>query len=534
MKQKLYKNQWFLFGVFVLSAIVASVFYAMRCFWVFYSPKVAFMGGAWGVFALMCAVCVLSLTLFALRYYNVKKNATPLGDKKWFCVLCAVSLGLTLLCVAGVIGVLAISGTETVRTALLYYKHVFPWLGLVLFVALTLLVLPRLKGKSKAVLSVVLAVCALFALICRVFPAGSYTLVSDPAVFDTGTDYAVVFGTNAPGTAYVKYTYEGTEYTVYAQRNGKLISGSTVHSVNVPYEHLKNNSYRVGGERVIESYGYGSRLGKSTESKPYTLRVNVGDTQTYLTVSDWHTYTDMVYDAAAALGEYDAVLLMGDAAGGMDCEELALEYIVKFAGNLTRGEKPAVFVRGNHDTRGEYAAELPDAIGYKSLYYTVSSGPYTFIVLDSGEDKPDGHAEYGGMDRFAESRAGMLEWLRGLDAPEGKVIALSHAWQVSEPEPEVSNAVWNELSRLGARFVIAGHEHECRFVDGGKEDAWEREVLSAFPGITAYIDGGHHGSTYIATRLTLSPEGVRFQAADQTGKSVLDTVLPWEPDAGGK
>ena len=526
MKKKVFTNQWFLLAVFALSAFAASVFYALRGFWVFYSPVISFMGGAWGLFALMCAVCALSLVLFALRFYEIKKESAPVCEKKPFFILSIVSFCFTLLFMAGIASILYISGTETVRTALLYYKSVAPYYGLVLFAVLALLILPRFKGYVKAALAVVLAASALLAVLCWVFPTGSYKLVSDPTVFDTGSDYAVVFGTNAPGTGFVRYTYNGKEYTVYAENSGRRISDRTVHSVNVPYGHLNNNSYTVGGERVIQSYGYGSRLGRAAESKPYTLRVNVGKTQTYLTVSDWHTYTKQAYAAAGALGEYDAVLLLGDAAGGMDCEALALEYIVKFAGNLTHGEVPAVYVRGNHETRGEYAAELPDAIGYRQLYYTVTRGDYTFVVLDSGEDKEDGHIEYGGMDGFAGYRLEELEWIKALKAPEGKTVVLSHAWLFSEPEPEVSRAAWNEFARLGARFVISGHLHQCRFV--GEADEQEKEYAAAYPGITAYIDGGHHGNTYIASRLTLSPEGVRFEACDQTGKRVLDETRAWE------
>ena len=62
------------------------------------------------------------------------------------------------------------------------------------------------------------------------------------------------------------------------------------------------------------------------------------------------------------MGEYDAVLMMGDAAPGLQYESEAAEYIVKFGGDISGGSIPIIYTRGNHETRGKYASELSEAL----------------------------------------------------------------------------------------------------------------------------------------------------------------------------
>ena len=242
-------------------------------------------------------------------------------------------------------------------------------------------------------------------------------------------------------------------------------------------------------------------------------------------ISDWHTYVKQAKQAIFHLGEYDAVVMLGDPAPGMDFEEEAVEYIVRFGGDLTGGEIPVIYVRGNHETRGAFADQLPSYLGYDKLYYTVDHGPYSFLVLDSGEDKNDDHVEYGGMDDYRVNREEMVNWLEKAEVKTDKLIVLSHAWQVSEPEPELSRKAWDAFSALGARFVISGHMHVCRFLS--EENEQEKAYLDAYPDITTYIDGGHRGDSYIASKLTLTQSGARFEAVNQNGEVVVDETFPW-------
>ena len=505
---KRFTNSRFLFAAFLAAFLGACVFYAYREIWVFISPYLSFMGGAMGLFCVFMAAAAALLVLFVLRLYGEKRGCeAPVYKTRRFGAAAVIATVIGALGVLAAVGFIAVNDWQTNRVMVMYLKRMAPWMALAVGAVLGLVVLPVLKGKKKVFLAAALAVCVLLTVLLQVFPVAFYRITSDPLVLDTGADYSVVFATSAEGTGFVEYEYKGENYTVYAQNDGRIVGDRLIHSVHVPYEHLRNNDYSVGSTRVIEQYSYGSRPGKTVKSGDYHFTVPTGDETSYLVVSDWHSYTDRALDASTYFGDYDAVLLMGDAAAGMDFEEEAAEFIVKFGGDLTRGAIPAVFVRGNHDTRGAFAADLPGYLGLTSLYYTVSINGVSFVVLDSGEDKEDSHIEYGGMDDYARQRRAELEWLQNLAVEDDRVIVLTHAWQVSEPEPEVSAAAWNEFDRLGVRFLLCGHQHKCRLLGNTEE---EKAMLEAHPGITAYISG--YGKQRVVSMLTVRRGDVQILA----------------------
>ncbi|MBR5410563.1 MAG: metallophosphoesterase [Clostridia bacterium] len=519
-------------AVLLLLAVAGTgVYRGIRAMWVFYDQNIPLVG-ATGLFLVMLANIALLTALLGLRLWQVKRGDKPFYETKAFLALAIVGCVMTVLTVLFACAIFYINGHETNQVLFEYLKRDYPLTLLFLAAVFVLMVLPRFPKRAKIIVSVVLAVVLAGGLLWTQFPVKGYRIVSDPVVFDTGSGYSVVFATDDVGTGYVRYTYNGTEYTVKQQIEGRLVGDRLIHAVAVPYEHLNGNTYTVGSTRVIEEFSYGSRLGKTVESDPYTLKAPSGDMQSWLTVSDWHSYLDSAYTAVSYIGDYDGVLLMGDPASGMDFETQAVENIVKFAGTLTKGEKPAVYVRGNHDTRGAFADALPGYLGYDTLYAVVKSGEYSFVALSSGEDKNDDHVEYGGMDDYKAFRARQLDWLKTVDTAGDRVIVLTHAWQVAEPEAEkdVSKAYWDEFDRLGARLVVCGHTHRCRILGyAGDEitNETEKAYHEAYPDIVTYMDGGHKGEAYIASKLVLSPEGFRIIAVDWKGEQLLDENFTW-------
>ena len=72
------------------------------------------------------------------------------------------------------------------------------------------------------------------------------------------------------------------------------------------------------------------------------------------------------------------------------------------------------FVRGNHETRGPNARTLMTYFPHPSgkNYYSFNHGDVHFIILDSGEDKPDTHPVYAGIVDFDNYRTEQAEWLK--------------------------------------------------------------------------------------------------------------------------
>ena len=505
----------------ILATLSVIMFNALNVSWVFMDNTVGMKGFSILLLSLMVAV-MLTLTVFsALRVYK-----EDIANKKFYSPAVAVSsfLSIGFFLYTFITSIVYVLGENRLTYIGGLKEALSESIGLIV-IAMFALFYPALSCKAKKRVSALAVVAVLLIGFNKFYPLSSYKITSAPMVIDTGSGYSVVFSTSSRGTAYIEYDYEGEAYKIFDQTGGRLNTESNIHSIPVPYEHLKGNTYTVGSTRVIDEFSYGSRLGKTVTSDEYTFTVNESENQEWLVISDWHTMLDKAYAAVDNAGEYDGVVLLGDATPGVDFEEEVIRNIVQFGGEISKGTMPVLYVRGNHETRGAYANDLAIALGLDEFYYTTDIGPYSFIILDSGEDKDDSHSEYGGMTDYNTYRASMIEWLKGQEVKNDKVVVFSHSWNISDVEPELSLEGWDEIDRLGARIMISGHHHQCRFL--GESTDREKEIFGLHPDIVGYLDGGKVGDDYIASKLTLSADGFNIKAVNYTGNQIFDENFEW-------
>ncbi len=522
MKKKLRLSQsisaHFVFTV--MSLLAAVLFNSFNIWWVFIDGTVGIDHFCEGLLIFVALNTVLMGTLTALRIH--KKES-----KKLHRVLFTVSAILSFALFAFAFGYgIGLTVDESAGSFLLTLADTLAKAIPLSVIICLVLYYPIFSYKTKKALAAIILIFVSLWIINDFFPLTPYKIISEPMVIDTGKEYSVVFATNDYGTAYIEYTYEGKDYKVTDHTAGRLNCDSKIHSIGIPYEHLKNNTYKVGSTRVLDEYSYGSRRGKAVTSKEYTFTCNESDDQTYLVISDWHAMLDTAYSAIEHVGEYDAVILLGDSAPNVDFESDVIKNTVEFGGKVSAGTKPIIYVRGNHETRGDYANNLPTVLGLEELYYTTDIGPYSFIVLDSGEDKVDSHREYGGLTDYGSYRAEMVEWMKNTTTTNDKVIALSHAWKISEVEEELCLAAWDELDRIGTRLIVSGHTHTCRLLSADTEGI-EGEIFTAHPDTVGYMDGGKRGKDYVASKLTLSADGFTLEAYDNLGQEVFMDSFNW-------
>ncbi len=199
-----------------------------------------------------------------------------------------ISLPVTIL--STIIAVVFVIVTSSRQSGVVLSEYLKASSGVALgfiLVPATAVFLPSLSTKVKKAVTCFILIFTLIFAFLTVFPIGSYKITSAPAVIDTGSGYSVVFATTSEGTGYVTYNYNGTDYKLYDETGGRLNTDSKIHSIPVPYEHLKNNSYKVGSIKVIDGLSYGSRLGSEVVSRSYSFKSNEDETQKYLTVSDF-------------------------------------------------------------------------------------------------------------------------------------------------------------------------------------------------------------------------------------------------------
>lgn len=495
----------------ILSFFAPLIYYSFRFGWIFVDISL-FNGFCMTLFWLMIINAILGLFVNVGILYNVTYKGNRINDEKWFFAIHITHIILTFIFTVICIVFMATAGGESISVGFRFLAEALPIFILIYGGLVLLIFFPSMSNrKARAVLSGIIALSMLFAVVFSIFPCYIYKINSHPIIIDNGEEYSIVFSTNDYGTGYVEYTYEGKEYKVYDENNGRLNGNSCIHTISVPYEHLENNTYRIGSKRVIDELSYGGRVGAEKVSEEYKFTSVKGkEEQNYLMISDWHTHLDKAKKAIANVGEYDGVIMLGDSSPGLNFEEEVVRNIVQFGGEITKGSMPIIFARGNHETRGRYACMLADDLGMDKYYFTVDTGNYTFLILDSGEDKVDDHPEYGEMVNYEQYRKEMIDWLENVKIDEGDtVITIVHSMTIAI-ENDLQTRAYKRLEELNSNYVFSGHTHECRLVE------------SVGNNIITYEDGGYNNGVYVASKITLRPTGLDIRAWDNKGNLVFD------------
>jgi len=188
---------------------------------------------------------------------------------------------------------------------------------------------------------------------------------------------------------------------------------------------------------------------------------------------------------------------------------------------------PRVFVRGNHETRGTGARALSNTFlpPGGSWYYSFSHGDTFFIVLDSGEDKPDSHIEYAGVIDFTSYHQEQADWLADVfETPEYKnaryKIVLVHIppFETFYMSPAYQPIIDLLKAQTDIDLVMSGHTHH-----GGiwmpDETGWPYPITT---------NGGPFLVDTEAVTATLTNEGIQLELFNILGNTIESEWVPVE------
>lgn len=269
----------------------------------------------------------------------------------------------------------------------------------------------------------------------------------------------------------------GRDY--YDDSNGILRSDTVTHRMTLPMAELdREREYTVCYRRMPERKPYFTEPGE-VESYTSSFRPVTSSPVRIYHIADAHNQVDKPVAAGGFFGgELDLLILNGD----IPNHSGKIEYfaaIHQIASRITLGEIPVVFSRGNHDMRGifaEHIAEHTPTDGGRS-YYSFRLGHIWGLVLDCGEDKPDGNPEYGHTICCADFRRRETEYIEGLIAGSKNEYAaegvqnrliIVHNPFTQTPNPPFNIEVdtytrWASLLRehIKPQLMICGHVHKC-------------------------------------------------------------------------
>ena len=479
---------------------VALFWFAMRVIWSGIS-KVLYeaMGKTEPTEFLLNLPLYISIFLWVLFVFAVV-NLVRKGNKKK-----AATALVVLLAVFTVASIVVV-----VMGAVDYLYFILPKFFLSLLVSLCiagfayLLFFPVVKNDKFSV-AVKCAVLATVILVV-VFKGYGVTLGSrftyEPVVYAVEDTYQIVFSTNHPATAWVEINGE-SYYDLFA---GSMKSKDTVHKITVPQEKLDEaKAYSIHAEKMIYRGPFGGFKGNEI-SKEYSFRpVDSSDGLVYYTMTDVHHAEKGAVPAANSVENLDFLVILGDSVGMVEYES-DVQFSNLLAYNVTKGEIPVVYSRGNHEIKGAYAEELYKYVGSKNeeFYYWFTLSDVFGINLDLGEDHNDGWWEYYGTDQFDLYREKQTQFLQELvqNKPYEEydyTLVTCHIpiqFVNNRKDHEGTKAQWTQLlNQIEPDMAVYGHQHDLYpFLDGQNTMYNEEGKLiynSQFVGKTGKTYGGY-------------------------------------------
>lgn len=343
--------------------------------------------------------------------------------------------------------------------------------------------------------------CALAAVLCAAatFAAEIPRVTTECGPWVVGVtenEMTVVWISSDRSLGWVEIATDGDD-SFYAEEHPRHYEDFLGRHVVSKVHHVRITGLQAGTayryrifQQGIDDSGHIPVLGTVTASdvysrKPYRIRTLDSSKEEcrFLVVNDIHGRDSMLHAHVKDVKRSapDFVVFNGDMSSLMGTiPELEEGYLARAVEDFAT-DMPLFFVRGNHETRGPGAVEFMNL--YPSPtdepYYMFRHGPVAFVVLDSGEDKPDNDIEYGGTAAYDAYREREAEWLRtAVESDEFRSapvkIALLHVppekgrgWHGSN---ELKRLLIPILNRAGVDLMLSGHTHRYSFRKAGECD----------------------------------------------------------------
>jgi predicted phosphodiesterase len=237
----------------------------------------------------------------------------------------------------------------------------------------------------------------------------------------TPTSVSIVCITSSVASTWVEYGEGVPSTSEYAEQDGLNDAYQTLF--NIQLTDLKPDTryaYRVVSKEIESFEPYKLVYGKEIRSDTFHFTTPAVDSDQVacLILNDIHDRPHSFRDLIS-LNEnvpYDFVLLNGDMFDYQIDEKQLIDHLIKPCTEIFAKEKPFILSRGNHETRGKFSRNIKPYFSYpgKNYYHSFKQGPVYWIVLDTGEDKPDDAPVYAGIVNFDDYRKKQAIWLQNI------------------------------------------------------------------------------------------------------------------------
>ncbi len=369
-------------------------------------------------------------------------------------------------------------------------------------------------------------------------------LRTTPAVYCVRDTYHIMVPVKMKCTMWVRVGDE--EY--FDESNGILKSNVTLHRMIVPAKELnREKKYTICFRREFDRKPYFSKMGEVEEILFDFNPVECDGVRAYH-ISDAHNLVQTPIKAARTFekerGRIDFLILNGDIPDSSGNFE-NFDNIYDIISELTGGNIPVVFSRGNHDMRGAVAENFAEYTPCHNgnSYYTFRLGNIWGMIIDCGEDKIDEHIEYGNTICCHTFRKRQTEFIKSViadkrneymaDGVEKKII-VCHAPFTMQMSNEVFMIeqdiyrVWSELieENIKPDVMICGHMHETKVIYPGDErDILGQSCPIVLAGVPTVFEEPDDRCYYIGAGYTFNKDEIEVLFTNNKNEIISESVI---------
>ncbi|RXK60861.1 metallophosphoesterase family protein [Lacibacter luteus] len=224
--------------------------------------------------------------------------------------------------------------------------------------------------------------------------------------------------TNKNAYCWIEFNEPGkAPQKAHAVNDGLVNANNRVHEIKLSgLKPATTYEYKIAAKEIKDFQPYKLTYGELLYSDVFsftTYNPSAKETQ-WLVLNDIHDRPASFNELIQLNGNdpYQYVFLNGDMFDYQTNEQQIIDHLLTPCSNCFATQKPMLFVRGNHETRGRYARQLKDYFAApQGAYFSYQSGPVFTIALDTGEDKEDTHPVYAGIVDFDQFRIQQAAWL---------------------------------------------------------------------------------------------------------------------------
>ena len=344
-----------------------------------------------------------------------------------------------------------------------------------------------------------------------------------------GNGITVMWETTVPAYCWVEY---GTDTTQLKRArtivDGQVVCNNYLHKIRIDgLQPGQKYYYRVCSQEILLYQAYKKVFGNTAQSafSEFTLPATDTDSFTAVVFNDLHQHTQTFRALCQQIKNvnYDFVVFNGDCVDDAVDHNQATSFISELTEGVCGDRIPTFFMRGNHEIRNAYSIGLRDHYDYVGdrTYGSFNWGDTRIVMLDCGEDKPDDHWVYYGLNDFTQLRNEQVDFLKKeLSSKEfkkaGKRVLIHHIPLYGNDGKNLCANLWTKLlEKAPFNISLNAHTHKYAYHPKG-------ELGNNYPVI---IGGGYKMDGTTVMILEKKKDELRVKVLNAKGKILLDITV---------